>query len=392
MKSKANKSLKKNYLILFAVVATELIGFGLFIPILPQMALQFKVSGFWMGVFVSTYSLCQFLAAPLLGSLSDRYGRKPLLVFSKLGTFFSYILLAHVNSFPLFIAARALDGLSGGNIAVARAYIVDITPGENKAKGMAIIGISFATGFIVGPALGGFLFSYFDTHYIPALIAGSFSLLAAVLTALFLEESNTKKADTWHLIAPLPKALIQSKILPILSIQLVFMCLFAGFEVTLSVFTNQYFNFTIADNSKLFFLSGILTLIIQGYYSSRPFQNLSLAVSVGLFSTAAGFMILSLASSLIVLIAGLAIFAFGIGTILTHLPSLLSQNTPAEQSGQIMGFYDSVGSISRFIGPQIIYSLFFIQLKLAYLSASIALATVAVLFVVFWPKQLKKKS
>lgn len=384
MKSKSNKNLGKKYLIIFAVVASELIGFGLFIPILPQLALQFKVSGFWMGLFVSTYSLCQFIAAPLLGSISDRYGRKPILILSKLGTFLSYLLLANVNTFPLFILARAIDGLSGGNIAVARAYIVDITPGENKAKGMAIIGISFATGFIIGPALGGFLFSYYDSHHTPALIAGSFSLLATLITWLFLEESKEKHSEGWKLFSPIPKNLIRTQIGPILLIHLCFMSLFAAFEVTLSVFTHQTFDFSIASNSKLFFLSGIFTLFIQGYYSRKPFQNLSRAVLIALCSTALGYFLIGLSNELWILILGLGIFAFGIGTMLTHLPSLLSKYSPKENTGQIMGIYDSVGSISRFIGPQIVYSLFFTHLSTAYFSGSIILIAIAVFMLMLW--------
>jgi DHA1 family tetracycline resistance protein-like MFS transporter len=179
--------------ILFLVVATELIGFGLIIPVLPQIAISFEADPTLLGVLMAAYSFAQFIAAPLLGALSDKYGRKPLLVISKLGTVFAYILLALSQSYVLFLIARLLDGFTGGNISVARAYVADVTSAENRSKGMAVIGIAFGTGFVLGPALGGFLFREGGGHFVPALVAGSLSLIAAILTILFLKEPEKRQ-------------------------------------------------------------------------------------------------------------------------------------------------------------------------------------------------------
>ena len=119
--------LKSHLFILFVVVFTELIGFGLIIPVLPQIASQYNLSHFMLGILMSSFSFAQFFAAPLLGHWSDKFGRKPVLIFSKLGTVLAYVLLAYANSFTLFLLARLLDGFTGGNIAVARAYIADVT-------------------------------------------------------------------------------------------------------------------------------------------------------------------------------------------------------------------------------------------------------------------------
>ena len=144
-----DNSLKRPFSILFLIVATELIGFGLIIPVLPQLALQFNVSTILIGVLMGAYSFAQFIASPILGTLSDRYGRKIILIISKLGTALAYVIMAKSQSYEWFLAARLLDGFTGGNIAVARAYIADITTAENRAKGMAVIGISFGIGFLL---------------------------------------------------------------------------------------------------------------------------------------------------------------------------------------------------------------------------------------------------
>ena len=380
--------LRKGYFAVFAVVATELIGFGLFIPVFPQLALDFKVSGFWMGLLVSSFSICQFIATPILGALSDRWGRKPLLVFSKIGTCLSYLFLANVTTYPLFLLARCLDGFTGGNIAVARAYLVDITPGENKAKGMAIIGLSFATGFIIGPALGGFLFNVFPSHAGVAYVCAFLSFLATLLTMVLIKEkSKDRPKQSWRVFRALPKGNTRRVILPVLGVHLCFMSLFASFEVTLSVFTNHLFSFSVSQNSHLFLLAGLLTLFIQGFYSKKPFKNLEQAVFIGILSSAIAYFILASTTSLGFLIVALALLAFGVGTMFTHLPSLLTKKIRPEITGQVMGIYDSVGSMSRFVGPLLIYSFFFTDLSDAYLFSGVSLVVVSILFSLLWKKQ-----
>ena len=145
---------KRTGFILFLVVATELIGFGLIIPVLPQLALKFETSSFMIGLLMASYSIAQFFSAPLLGYFSDKIGRKPVLLLSKFGTVLSYMLLAVSQSYTLFLMARLLDGFTGGNISVVRAYVADVTTEKDRPKGMAIIGISFGFGFIIGPAIG----------------------------------------------------------------------------------------------------------------------------------------------------------------------------------------------------------------------------------------------
>ena len=182
-------SLKHSFFIVFLIVSTELIGFGLIIPVLPQLASQFEIDYFFIGLLMASYSIAQFISAPILGHLSDKFGRKPILILSKLGSVISYIILAFSSQYWMFLVSRLLDGFTGGNISVARAYLVDITDKKNRAKGMAIIGISFGIGFILGPALGG-VFHGGSHVIVTSFIAGGLSLIALILTILFLQEPD----------------------------------------------------------------------------------------------------------------------------------------------------------------------------------------------------------
>ena len=161
----------KPLFILFFVVFTELIGFGIIIPVLPQLAKTYQLNYFSLGVLMAAFSFAQFIAAPFLGHLSDKFGRKPVLIFSKAGTMLAYCILAYAQTYWVFLFARLLDGFTGGNIAVARAYVCDVTLHKDRAKGMAIIGIAFGLGFIVGPAISGFFYTEALGHWMISLIA-----------------------------------------------------------------------------------------------------------------------------------------------------------------------------------------------------------------------------
>ena len=145
---------KKSLSIIFLVMTTELIGFAMLIPIMPQIFVDFNLSYLSINALLTSYSVAQLIAAPVLGWMSDRVGRKPVLIVSQIGTVISYIIFAMANTFPVFLISRMLDGFSGGNIGTARAYIADITSKEDRPKGMAVLGISFGVAFIVGPAIG----------------------------------------------------------------------------------------------------------------------------------------------------------------------------------------------------------------------------------------------
>lgn len=354
----SQQSYKKPFLIIFLIVATELIGFGLIIPVLPQISLRFETNMLLLGILMSAYSFAQFFAAPILGQLSDRFGRKKILVLSKFGTCISYIILAYSQHYWGFLIARLLDGVTGGNISVARAYIVDITKPQDRSKGMAIIGISFGVGFVLGPALGGLLYGDKTGHMIPALVSGALSFLALLFTVFLLEEPKKHRESKVGLTNLLSgfKSLKDRAILIICSTQLLYMIIFSGFETTLSLFTESNFGLTVKENSWLFVYAGVLGIVFQGSIARRVFKNIKRVIFIGCCCVGVGFISFSLFNTLFIFLIALAIFSIGIALVNVFLPSLLSYYIPKGQEGSIMGVYEGVGSLSRIIGPLLAYT------------------------------------
>ncbi|NBV42552.1 MFS transporter, partial [bacterium] len=297
----------KEFFTLYLIVATELIGFGLIIPILPQLAYQLEQNRFMMGLLLAAYSLAQFVAAPILGSLSDKYGRKPILVISKLGSVAAYAILAVATNYWMFFLSRLLDGFTGGNISAARAYAADITSEEDRPKGMAIIGIAFGTGFILGPALGGFLYGLGNQgHVIAAWTAGLMSFLALLLTIFLLKEPERRNVSSTQSFLPkFREAFSNRSIQLICAAQAIYMILFSAFESTFSVYTFETFRFTEKTNSLIFLYIGLLALVVQGTITRRAPKNLRLVTILGFVIAAVGFMAIHLAYVPIYLLAAL---------------------------------------------------------------------------------------
>tara|TARA_B100000427_G_scaffold228520_1_gene191891 strand:+ start:14574 stop:15731 length:1158 start_codon:yes stop_codon:yes gene_type:complete len=359
---------KSHLFILFLVVFTELIGFGLIIPVLPQIAAQYELNHFMLGILMSAFSFAQFFSAPLLGHWSDKFGRRPLLIVSKLGTVLAYIILAYANSFWLFLIARLLDGFTGGNIAVARAYIADVTPVKDRAKGMAVIGISFGLGFIFGPALGGVFYTLPNGQFVASLVASGLSFIAVLFTYFLLKEPENKVAvkEGFTLIRSV-FSIKQGVLLAICFIYFIYMISFSGFETTFSVFTHYIFDLSIRDNSLLFMYAGIIGLIVQLFLSKNASANFVLFIMGGFFCLAFGFLGMAHLSTVVSLILVLSIFSIGISLVNTFMPALLSAYTTDGNRGLVMGVYESIGSVSRIIGPLVAYSIAISYIRYEYI-------------------------
>ena len=181
---------KRSMTLLFSVVLMDMIGFGFIIPILPDYLSSFGGSQSLFGILLASYALGQFIAAPIVGRLSDRFGRKPLLLFSIGGTFISLLVLGFARTLPLLFVSRVVDGLTGGNVTVAQSYIADITDEEDRSKGLGIIGAAFGLGFIMGPLFGGVLVG-FGMH-VPAFVAAGIAATNLLLITFVLPESLPK--------------------------------------------------------------------------------------------------------------------------------------------------------------------------------------------------------
>ena len=286
--------------------------------------------------------------------------------------------------------ARLLDGFTGGNISVARAYATDITSEKDRPKGMAIIGMAFGAGFILGPAIGGILFGMSHSHFLPALVAAGMSLLAFVITFFGLEEPDTLKKTKSHLknLSAIKALFTKKNIILILVAQLVYMVVFSGFETTFALFTNQYFDYTEKDNSLIFMYLGILALFIQGGITRRTPKNLKRVTGFGLMTVAISFILLGVFPTMLLNMVALAILAVGIGFVNAYLPALLSVTSGGENQGAVMGVYESFGSMSRIIGPLLAYLTIYHSLKWGYIVFGSILGVLTVIFLMqFIPKK-----
>lgn len=349
--------------ILFLIVFTDLVGFGLIIPLLPFYGEHFQASPAEVGALMAIYSLAQFIAAPLWGGLSDRVGRKPVLALSLLGSTLSYAWLAYSESLWMLFAARALGGFMAGNIATAFAYVADVTTPANRAKGMGIVGAAFGLGFIFGPAIGGVLAGADPMHAdyrTPALIAAALSALAMMLTVLILPESLPQsvrqahrampRADRWQALA---QALRTPNVGRLIAIAFLATFVFAGIETTFAMWSRRRFGWGPEQNGYLFAFIGLISATVQGGLVGRLAKHFGehRLVVAGAATLAIGILATPFASSVSLLAFTMLWVALGFGLMTPSLNSLVSLSVDAGVQGGTMGVTRSATTLARVLGP-----------------------------------------
>jgi DHA1 family tetracycline resistance protein-like MFS transporter len=347
---------------LFLIVFVDLVGFGVIIPLLPFYGEHFQASPATVGLLMATYSLAQFLSAPVLGRLSDRIGRKPVLSVSLAGAAASYLLLAFASELWMLFAARAIGGLMAGNISTAFAYVADVTTPANRAKGMGLIGAAFGLGFIFGPAIGGTLAGHDPAHAdfrSPALAAFALSALALVLCLTVLKESLTAEVRARHRATTtsrwrwLQRALTDPGIRLILAMSFLATFVFAGMETTFAMWSRRQFGWGPEQNGYLFAYVGLLTALIQGGLVGRLTHAFGERKLVGMGSAllALGMLLIAFSASLWLLLLAMAAVAAGFSMVTPALNSLLSLQTGAGTQGGMMGLARSATTMARVLGP-----------------------------------------
>ncbi len=272
MAEQAEKLDFKRVFPLFVIVLVDLLGLTIIIPLLPLYAASFGADPFMIGLVNTVYPLMTFLAAPILGSLSDRIGRRPVLIVSQIGTFAGFILLAVANSLPLLFLSRMIDGLSGGNIVAAQAAISDVTTPKTRSQGLGLIGAAFGLGFTIGPVIAGVSLALTDNNYhVPALIAAGFSLASILLSAFWLRETHHPDEQRAQQAAPRVPTLTRvarAFANPATGILLVLMfsqqLIFGGYENLLALFNLQRLGLNAGGNAFLFAFIGVILVIVQG--------------------------------------------------------------------------------------------------------------------------------
>ena len=353
--------------ILFLIVLIDLVGFGLVIPLLPFYAVRFGASAPEVTWLLATYSLFQFVAAPIWGRLSDRIGRRPVLMASMLASALAYLWLGAADAAWMLFAARALAGACAGNIAAAQAYIADITKPEERAHGMGMIGAAFGLGFIFGPALGGFLAGNNPATAdlaAPAWIAAGLSLTALLGVILVLRESHPKERR--GLAAPPGRIglVVGALRRPVLSrlIEIFFLVIlaFAAMESIFALWALRQLDWGPEKVGYVFAYLGLLSALTQGGLI-RPLTKRygeERLLLCGLVLLAIGLVVVPFARQLALLGGAFAALAVGLGLTQPALNSLISRRAGGGEQGEVLGVTQSVGSLARIIGPPLAGYLF----------------------------------
>lgn len=343
--------------LMFLTVFIDLIGFGIVIPLLPLYAKQFGANGLTVGLLMMSYSLMQFFFAPMWGRLSDRIGRRPVLIISLITSAVGYIIWGLSTSLTMLFVSRIVAGFGNANLAVAQAYVSDVTPEEHRSQGMGMIGAAFGLGFVLGPAIAGIVCFCGVPANVLGFIAAAFSIIDLTFTALLLPEpkSRGKNArDPFSLGAGFYFRTVTNKKL-VLSLLITFVSTFAfaNMETTLVLLTNQYFNFNMAQNSYLFTGLGLVMVIIQGgliRQLGKKYPDAPL-ISIGTALVGVGLLLVPATHNLTILCCALIILATGSGINTPCNSSLLSKLAAKSETGGVMGVGQSMSTLGRILGP-----------------------------------------
>lgn len=357
------KFFTKPLIIIFVTVFIDLVGFGIVIPLLPYYTegTAFQASPFEVELLFASYSAMQFIFSPILGGLSDKYGRRPILLISLIGSGIGYLFIGFASVLWMVFAGRIISGITGGNISTAQAYIADVTTRENRAKGMGIFGAMFGLGFIFGPAIGGVL-SRFGLE-VPFLFAAILTFANATALYFFLPETrkrnsvvNTAKMSRFsHLF----ETLKDKRFTLITTIYFLVITAFSIMTASFALYTMFRFDYSAEQNGYLFAYIGVLAVIMQGVLFeklAKKFGEAWLIVIGSLLLVASLFAVPFVgpnSGGLTALLIGIAFFAVGNSMSSPALTSLASKVASEEEQGKALGVLQSGASLARAVGPLI---------------------------------------
>lgn len=369
----------RRLVILFVTIFVDLMGFGIFIPVVPIYARELNASDALVGDTGALFSLMMFIFTPVWGSLSDRFGRRPIILWALGISALSYVLFAHASTLFLLIAARMLTGVGSGNITAAQAYITDITPPEGRAKAMGLIGAAFGLGFIFGPPMGSFIYMHFGIEWV-GYIAAIICVLNMVAVWLFLPESLKERVtDRAIRIKPITgaiRALKEVRFRDLYLISFIFITAFSMMQMTIALFWTDDYGLNKEEIGWMFAAVGLASAIVQGGmigWLQRTFGERQLMV-YGCICLAAGLTLIAfipVAYFLPLSILSILLLAFGNGCLNPTILSQLSKNAQQREQGEVLGLNQSFGSLARIAGPALGGRLYEISHGLPYIASGI---------------------
>ncbi len=371
----------KGYWTIWTTVALDLVGFGIIVPILGRYAERFGASGLTVGFLFASFSLAQLLCAPLLGRLSDRIGRKPVIVISLVGTAVGSFVTGAAGVLWLLFAGRIIDGASGGSLSVAQAAVADLAPEAERPRLIGLLGAAFGVGFVLGPAIGGL--AALGGPHVPFYVAGVLASINAVAAVIRLPETHLPGDRAAHrgLTAPTSPVLRRLAIVGFITV-----VAFTAFEATFSLFGDRRFGLTEASAAAVFLGVGLVLVVIQGGAYGRLVHRFGTQrlFAIGLSFLVVGLGVTAVAKVWPVLIIALLLLAIGQGVASPSITSLVTEHAPPGRRGEALGFQQSATAVARVAGPPAAGALFDRVGIWSPYTAGAMLCAVAVGLVVTW--------
>jgi len=347
---------------IFLIQITEVLGFSLILPFLPFYAQTFGASPIVIGMILTSFSLFQFISAPIMGRLSDHYGRKPMLVLSQISTFISFVILGFANSLWMIFLSRIVDGLFGSNYTIAQAYLSDISSDADRTKIFALSGVAFGIGFLIGPGIGGYLSTF--SYSLPAFVAAGVSFFT-IMISLFILPETIKRRKSWKEISNLSelgklfhfndfrKFLRSEKTAPKLWQFFAYVSSFVVWTSTFALYGERQLGIGPKIIGYMFMYVGFISIILRGGLLPKLLKRftekrLKYAGMLSILFAMIGAVFMHNWMLYLVLST---FFSFGSGIIRPVMYSQISKSAPKDEQGAALGVANSMGSIAQIIGP-----------------------------------------
>lgn len=345
--------------LIFATIFLDLLGVGILVPVIPFIVRQFDSDALTVGLLALSFSAAQFACAPALGVLSDRYGRRPVLLLSLVGTAIGYFLFGWAASLLVLFLSRLIDGATGGNISTAQAYIADITPPQDRAKNFGLVGAAFGLGFIIGPAVGGLLAKI--SLSAPAYGAGILTLVTVAFSFFFLPETvrpENRRTEPIRLrdLNPLAQGLLalqRKEVLPFLIAFFILNFAFSALQTNFAVYTSDKLGMGPEGNAAVFAYIGFIAVMMQAVVVRRLAKWIAdkTLASIGISIMAVGFFATAYAYDTFTLYVACTLTPIGSGLTTPTLTSMVSRMVSSREQGWILGATQSFASLARIAGP-----------------------------------------
>lgn len=341
---------------ILGITFIDIIGFSMMLPILPYFVTHFGMSAEVVGILLATFSLCQLISGPIWGNVSDRVGRKTVLIISQIGATIGWAMLAYAGNIFWVFVARIIEGVSGGNIGITQAYVADVVEEKDRARAFGFIGATFAAGMVFGPAGGGALYSRYG-FAAPFLAASALQLLTLILTIVLLPESRTKTEEEESRVGlgDILNTLQNQRTARILWQKLALSLALYGWYAVIALYLQRQLNFGVVQTTEYFSGFALVNVAINGFGVGKASHRLGdrTMSTVGLACLVAGFAILPFVHHPATVAGAMVLFALGGAFAQNGITALISKTATAREQGTVLGVSSSLDSLSGILAPPI---------------------------------------